>query len=272
MFYKKTNLDQIITFKTPKLGPDNNSTAYIYIYIYISLCLCLCLVPIFFTYILKPGKMVLNSHRKSPTTSFSCAAAPAWTTFTCAAIPPLLFGKLLSWEKCSVSNNHVICADVICLRMPMALHFQRFHGFFPGFLCSAWEEQILMLKWQICPCFLGHDNWGRKTCQVLNSQEWVLQHIRRTAEILFHRRIIEHNALQAIGFLSHVSRCWQVIEPTDTSKLSGAPVLDIPWRYRYSYGLSPYVLEFGAKPLWKCKSCFSNRASVKAIFQSLRCL
>ena len=27
MFYKKTNLDQIITFKTPKLGPDNNSTA-----------------------------------------------------------------------------------------------------------------------------------------------------------------------------------------------------------------------------------------------------
>ena len=30
---KKTNLDQIITFKTPKLGPDNNTTAYIYIYI-----------------------------------------------------------------------------------------------------------------------------------------------------------------------------------------------------------------------------------------------
>ena len=33
-FRKKTNLDQIITSKTPKLGPDNNSTAYIYIYIY----------------------------------------------------------------------------------------------------------------------------------------------------------------------------------------------------------------------------------------------
>ena len=33
MFYKETNLDQIITFKTPKLGPDNNTTAYIYIYI-----------------------------------------------------------------------------------------------------------------------------------------------------------------------------------------------------------------------------------------------
>ena len=34
---EKTNLDQIITSKTPKLGPDNNSTAYIYIclsYIY----------------------------------------------------------------------------------------------------------------------------------------------------------------------------------------------------------------------------------------------
>ena len=28
-------MDQIITFKTPKLGPDNNTTAYIYIYIYI---------------------------------------------------------------------------------------------------------------------------------------------------------------------------------------------------------------------------------------------
>ena len=27
-------MDQIITSKTPKLGPDNNSTAYIYIYIY----------------------------------------------------------------------------------------------------------------------------------------------------------------------------------------------------------------------------------------------
>ena len=27
-------MDQIITFKTPKLGPDNNTTAYIYIYIY----------------------------------------------------------------------------------------------------------------------------------------------------------------------------------------------------------------------------------------------
>ena len=35
VFYKKkTNLDQIITFKNPKLGPDNNSTACIYIYIY----------------------------------------------------------------------------------------------------------------------------------------------------------------------------------------------------------------------------------------------
>ena len=32
----KTSLDQIITFKTPKLGPDNNSTAYIYIYV----CVC----------------------------------------------------------------------------------------------------------------------------------------------------------------------------------------------------------------------------------------
>ena len=31
-FGKKTNLDQIITSKTAKLGPENNSTAYIYIY------------------------------------------------------------------------------------------------------------------------------------------------------------------------------------------------------------------------------------------------
>ena len=31
-FGKKTNLDQIITSKRAKLGPDNNSTAYIYIY------------------------------------------------------------------------------------------------------------------------------------------------------------------------------------------------------------------------------------------------
>ena len=31
---EKTNLDQIITFKRAKLGPDNNSTAYIYIYMW----------------------------------------------------------------------------------------------------------------------------------------------------------------------------------------------------------------------------------------------
>ena len=31
---EKTNLDQIITSKRAKLGPDNNLTAYIYIYIY----------------------------------------------------------------------------------------------------------------------------------------------------------------------------------------------------------------------------------------------
>ena len=34
----KNNLDQIITSKRAKLGPDNNFTAYIYIYIYIYIC------------------------------------------------------------------------------------------------------------------------------------------------------------------------------------------------------------------------------------------
>ena len=34
-FYTKTNLDQIMTSHKAKLGPDNNTTAYIYIYIYI---------------------------------------------------------------------------------------------------------------------------------------------------------------------------------------------------------------------------------------------
>ena len=33
---KQTNLAQIITVENPKLGPDNNSTAYIYIY----MCVC----------------------------------------------------------------------------------------------------------------------------------------------------------------------------------------------------------------------------------------
>ena len=33
-FVKKTNLAQIITPQMAKLGPDNNTTAYIYIYIY----------------------------------------------------------------------------------------------------------------------------------------------------------------------------------------------------------------------------------------------
>ena len=33
--FKKTNLAQIITLETPKLGPDNNFTAYIYIYVYV---------------------------------------------------------------------------------------------------------------------------------------------------------------------------------------------------------------------------------------------
>ena len=31
---EKTNLDQITTSKTPKLGPDNNFTAYTYVYVY----------------------------------------------------------------------------------------------------------------------------------------------------------------------------------------------------------------------------------------------
>ena len=35
-FGKKTNLDQIITSKRAKLGPDSNSTAYIYIYLSLS--------------------------------------------------------------------------------------------------------------------------------------------------------------------------------------------------------------------------------------------
>ena len=33
-------MDQIITFKNPKLGPDNNFTAYIYIYMCVCVCVC----------------------------------------------------------------------------------------------------------------------------------------------------------------------------------------------------------------------------------------
>ena len=33
MFWKKANLDQLLTLKTPKLGPVTDSTTYIYIYI-----------------------------------------------------------------------------------------------------------------------------------------------------------------------------------------------------------------------------------------------
>ena len=35
LFYKKTNVAQLLTLKWPKRGPVINSTAYIYIYIYI---------------------------------------------------------------------------------------------------------------------------------------------------------------------------------------------------------------------------------------------
>ena len=47
LFYKqclnKANLDQIITIKKAKLGPDNNSTAYIYIYVYVYVYVCMLL-------------------------------------------------------------------------------------------------------------------------------------------------------------------------------------------------------------------------------------
>ena len=33
------DLDQLLTYKAPKLGPDNNTTACIYIYIYMCVCI-----------------------------------------------------------------------------------------------------------------------------------------------------------------------------------------------------------------------------------------
>ena len=107
---KKANLDQIITSKRAKLGPDNNFTACMYIYIYVCMYICIVIVwsklgPFKGYYLVQVGVTI-------------------WPTF--------VFGLFLWWFQAIFAHSVIIlcfsCAQLSVVRFFAKLSIQGHSG------------------------------------------------------------------------------------------------------------------------------------------------